>query len=126
MKKTLVLDTNVILHDSSCIYQFEDNDVVLPISVLEELDHFKKGNDVLNFHAREFVRALDSLSGDKLFNGGVRIGPGSGKIMLKLDQKAADMAYKIGISSCTDVSGFGFVGHLNNILETTQKINHEL
>jgi len=86
LKKSFVLDTNVILHDSSCIYHFKENDVVVPISVLEELDQFKKGNETLNFHAREFVRALDALSGDKLFNGGVKIGPDSGKIMLKLEQ----------------------------------------
>jgi PhoH-like ATPase len=86
LKKCFVLDTNVILHDSSCIYHFKENDVVVPISVLEELDQFKKGNETINFHAREFVRSLDSLSGDKLFNGGVKIGPDSGKIMLKLDQ----------------------------------------
>lgn len=42
------------------------------------------------------------------------------EIMLQLDQKAADIAYNIGISSCTDVSGFGFIGHLHNILEATQ------
>jgi len=86
LKKCFVLDTNVILHDSSCIYHFKENDVVVPISVLEELDQFKKGNETINFHAREFVRALDSLSGDNLFNGGVKIGPDSGKIMLKLEQ----------------------------------------
>lgn len=86
IKKCFVLDTNVILHDSSCIYHFKENDVVVPISVLEELDQFKKGNETINFHAREFVRALDSLSGDKLFDGGVKIGPGSGKIMLKLER----------------------------------------
>ena len=85
-KKCFVLDTNVILHDSSCIYHFKNNDVVVPISVLEELDQFKKGNETINFHAREFVRALDSLSGDMLFNGGVRIGPDAGRIMLKLEQ----------------------------------------
>lgn len=69
-KKFFVLDTNVILHDSSCMYHFEENDVVVPIAVLEELDQFKKGNETLNHHAREFVRALDDLSGDKLLNGG--------------------------------------------------------
>jgi len=42
-KKIFVLDTNVILHDSSCIYQFQEHDIVIPITVLEELDHFKKG-----------------------------------------------------------------------------------
>jgi len=86
-KKLFVLDTNVILHDSACIYQFADNDIVLPITVLEELDQFKKGNDAVNFHAREFVRAIDSMSGDKLFAGGVRIGPKLGKISIKLEQK---------------------------------------
>lgn len=85
-KKTFVLDTNVILHDSSCIYQFQENDILIPITVIEELDHFKKGSSSLNFHAREFVRALDALSGDELFDGGVRIGPGLGKIRLRLEQ----------------------------------------
>ncbi|MEN7973485.1 MAG: PhoH family protein [Verrucomicrobiota bacterium] len=85
-KKTFILDTNVILHDSSCIHQFSEHDIVIPITVLEELDNFKKGNESVNFHAREFARTLDSLSGDKLFNGGVPIGPGRGKISIKLDR----------------------------------------
>ena len=83
--KYFVLDTNVILHDSSCIHQFAENNLVIPITVLEELDNFKKGNDILNFHAREFARALDALSGDRLFNGGVTIGPGLGKISIPLE-----------------------------------------
>ena len=86
-KKIFVLDTNVILHDSRCIHQFGEHDIVVPITVLEELDNFKKGNDSLNFHAREFARTLDSLSGDKLFNGGVPIGPGLGKISIKLERE---------------------------------------
>ncbi len=85
-KRSYVLDTNVILHDSSSIHHFEENDIVLPICVLEELDQFKKGSETLNFHAREFLRTLDSLSGDNLFNGGVRIGPDSGRISVKLEQ----------------------------------------
>jgi len=93
-KKIFVLDTNVILHDSSCIHQFEEHDVVVPIPVLEELDHFKKGNESVNFHAREFVRSMDSLSGDKLFNGGVRIGKKLGKISIKLEREMhEDLAY---------------------------------
>lgn len=86
MKKTFVLDTNVILHDNSCIYQFQDNDIVIPITVLEELDKFKKGSNSLNFHAREFLRTLDELSQGKIFNGGVSIGSGHGKIKVKLEQ----------------------------------------
>ncbi len=85
-RKIFVLDTNVILHDSSCIHQFQEHDVVIPITVLEELDQFKKGNGSLNFHAREFLRTLDALSGDKLFNGGVTIGQNRGKIFIKLEQ----------------------------------------
>ena len=51
-KKIFVLDTSVILYNHSAIYSFEDNDVAIPITVLEELDHFKKGNDTKNFEAR--------------------------------------------------------------------------
>lgn len=85
--KTFILDTNVILHDSSCINHFDEHDIVVPITVLEELDHFKKGNQTLNFHAREFVRALDCLCANKLFNGGVPIGSGRGRISIKLEQE---------------------------------------
>ena len=85
-KKIFVLDTNVILHDSTCFYQFKEHDVVVPITVLEELDQFKKGSGTLNYHAREFVRSLDSLSGDLFAKGGVNIGPNRGKIMIKLEQ----------------------------------------
>nr|WP_321465757.1 PhoH family protein [uncultured Desulfobulbus sp.] len=84
--KTFILDTNVILHDSACINNFQEHDIVIPITVLEELDQFKKGNQSLNFHAREFVRSLDSLSAGKLLNGGVRIGPDKGKVSIKLEQ----------------------------------------
>ncbi|MFP4667293.1 MAG: PhoH family protein [Desulfosalsimonas sp.] len=84
-RKSYVLDTNVILHDSSCIRHFEEHDIVIPISVLEELDHFKKGNEVLNFHARDFLRTLDSLSGDRLFDSGVRVAPDAGRILVKLE-----------------------------------------
>ena len=80
--KIFVLDTNVILHDHSCIYQFQDNDIVLPITVLEELDKFKKGNEQINFQAREFVRNLDKIVGDKLFNGGIKLGTDLGKLII--------------------------------------------
>ncbi len=86
-KKIFVLDTNVVLHDSSCLYHFEEHDVVIPITVLEELDQFKKGNQSINFHAREFVRTLDALSGDKLFKRGVPIAPNLGRVVIKLEQE---------------------------------------
>lgn len=86
-KKVFILDTNVILHDSSCLYNFQEHDIIIPITVLEELDNFKKGQQIINFHARQFVRSLDDLSSDKLFNGGMQIGPDSGKIAIRLERK---------------------------------------
>ncbi len=84
--KLFLLDTNVILHDSSCLYQFQEHDIAIPITVLEELDQFKKGSQTINYHAREFVRTLDGLCANRLFNGGVPIGEGRGRVSLKLDK----------------------------------------
>jgi len=61
-KKIFVLDTSVILYNHNAINSFDDNDVVIPITVLEELDNFKKGNETKNFEAREFIRIMDRLS----------------------------------------------------------------
>ena len=66
-KKNFVLDTNVILHDYNCLKNFQENDIYLPLVVLEELDKFKKGNEQINFNAREFVRELDVLTSDEDF-----------------------------------------------------------
>lgn len=82
--KVFVLDTNVILHDATSILQFEENDIVIPMAVIEEIDHFKKGNQVINLHAREFARTLDSLTGDALFNGGVSLGKKKGKVSIAI------------------------------------------
>ena len=79
-KKTFVLDTNVILHDYRSIYNFEDNDIVIPITVLEELDKFKRGNDQINYHAREFARELDQISGEDFFVKGASLGKGKGNL----------------------------------------------
>ncbi|MDR1416983.1 MAG: PhoH family protein [Prevotellaceae bacterium] len=78
--KTFVLDTNVILHDYRCIYNFQDNNLVIPIVVLEELDKFKKGNEQINYNAREFVRILDSIAGNHVFGDGVALGKNLGKL----------------------------------------------
>jgi PhoH-like ATPase len=86
-KKFFVLDTNVILHDSSCLQQFKENDVVLPICVLEELDKFKKGNETLNFHARHFLKEIDKLSTKGVFDGGMPIGKNRGLLHIKLDRQ---------------------------------------
>ena len=80
--KIFVLDTNVILHDSTCIHNFEDNDIVIPISVLEELDQFKRGNEQIHFNAREFLRQLDELSIGSLHN---ENNNGNGKIRIVIN-----------------------------------------
>ena len=63
-KKIYVLDTSVIIHDHNSFLNFEDNDIAIPITVLEELDNFKRGNDTKNFEAREFTRIVDKLSAE--------------------------------------------------------------
>lgn len=65
MKKIFVLDTSVILFNHNSLLSFAEHDVVIPITVLEELDNFKKGNETKNFEAREFIRLLDKISIDK-------------------------------------------------------------
>ncbi len=90
VRKTFVLDTNVILHDSTCIYHFDEHDIVIPITVIEELDRFKKGKDILNCNAREFLRALDTLTGDHIFNGGVPVSEGQGRISVFLESQFHD------------------------------------
>ena len=61
MKKMFVLDTNVLLHSSASIQCFKDNDVVIPMTVIEELDKFKKNSDELGRNARRVIRLLDRL-----------------------------------------------------------------
>ncbi len=82
-KKNFILDTNVILHDYKCLDNFEENDIYIPFIVLEELDKFKKGNEQINFNAREFVRQLDDITDNGLFEEGADLGIGRGKLYIK-------------------------------------------
>ena len=75
-KKIYVLDTSVIIHDHNSLMSFEDNDMAIPITVLEELDNFKKGHDTKNFEAREFTRIVDKLSHDYTLNNWIPLGSG--------------------------------------------------
>ena len=83
-KKNFVLDTNVLLHDYKSIFNFQENDVFIPIVVLEELDKFKKGNEEINFNAREFTRQLDKYSNNDFFEKGVQLTPESGRLSVVL------------------------------------------
>lgn len=89
-RKLFIIDTNVLLHDYLCIYNFEENDVIIPIVVLEELDKFKKGNDLINFHAREFTRELDKLSGDLLLTANIPLGEGRGNLHIETGKEFSE------------------------------------
>jgi PhoH-like ATPase len=89
-KKLFIIDTNVLLHDYKCIYNFEENDVIIPIVVLEELDKFKRGNDLINFHAREFTRELDKLSGDMLLTANIPLGENLGNMHIETGKDFSD------------------------------------
>src|SRR5436309_7449263 len=79
-KKIFVLDTSVILYDWNALQSFQEHDVAIPITVLEELDTFKKGNSVLNLQAREFIRQLDKLSDHNMLQEWIPLdGPARGR-----------------------------------------------
>ena len=89
LKKIFVLDTSVILHDHNSLNCFEENDVAIPITVLEELDNFKRGNDTKNFEAREFIRILDRLSNDFTLQDWIPInGPKKGKFKIIMENES--------------------------------------
>ncbi len=89
--KIFVLDTNIILHDYRAIRKFQDNDIVIPMAVLEELDKFKKGSDALSFNARSFMRELDRLTGNRMFGReGVPLGKHLGNIKVELNHPFPD------------------------------------
>ena len=95
-KKIFVLDTSVILYDHNAIKSFKEHDVVIPITVLEELDNFKKGNDTKNFAAREFIRYIDKISGNSTLQDWVNInGKGHGLFKIEMNQRASIDSEKV-------------------------------
>ncbi len=81
-KKLFVLDTSVLLFDHNAINNFEEHDIVIPITVLEELDNFKVGTETKNFEARMIVRLLDELSDKDGLNTWQKIGQNRGRIKI--------------------------------------------
>ena len=77
--KIFVLDTNVLLHDFRALHSFENRNVVIPITVLEEIDKFKRGSETINYNARGFIRELDNLAtkDQSIFESGIDFGNGS-------------------------------------------------
>lgn len=82
-KKTYVLDTNVYLTDHTSIVSFGNNDILVPLKVLDEIDKHKKRQDLVGTQARSTIRALDNLRDKGNLAKGVRIGKGKGIITVK-------------------------------------------
>lgn len=89
-KKIFVLDTSVIIYEHESILNFDEHDIGIPITVLEELDNFKKGNDNKNFEAREFIRLIDKLARDQMLHQWNPInGKGKGNFKVLMDTNSA-------------------------------------
>jgi PhoH-like ATPase len=102
-KKVFVLDTSVIIYEHNSILNFDEHDVGIPITVLEELDNFKKGNDTKNFEAREFIRLMDKLAkGQMLHQWNPINGKGKGFFKVLMDTHSAVDANKIFNESKAD------------------------
>jgi PhoH-like ATPase len=85
-KKIFVLDTSVIIYEHNSILNFDEHDIGIPITVLEELDNFKKGNDTKNFEAREFIRLIDKLAKNQMLHHWNPInGKGKGNFRVVMD-----------------------------------------
>ena len=98
-RKIFVLDTSVILFDHNAIHCFDEHDVVLPISVLEELDEFKKGHDSKNYEAREFIRTLDKITEGKDFTNWIPLNgveTGSIKVIMDTSRTGVDAERVLG------------------------------
>ena len=86
-EKIFVLDTSVLLHDHQAITNFKNNNVTIPITVLEELDKFKVGNDTKNFCAREVIRFIDKLSIKGSLQEWISLGKLLGKFKIVMDSQ---------------------------------------
>ncbi len=85
--KNYILDTNVLLHDPNSLLNFEDNNVLLPIEVIEEIDRFKRESTELGQNARTVSRMLDGFRGEGSLSAGVKL-PNGGKLRIAVPKKA--------------------------------------
>ena len=114
MKKIFVLDTNVLLHDPRAIFSFEDNDVVVPIVVIEELDKFKKGIDEIGRNARQVSRILDEYRQKGKLSQGVKL-EGGGCLRVELNHQSPERLPSELIATKAD----------NRILATALNLKHD-
>jgi PhoH-like ATPase len=98
VRKTFVLDTNVLLHNPNAIFKFEEHEVVIPLTVIEELDQFKKNNDETGRNARAVIRALDGLRQKGALFEGVRWNEQGGSIRIVRCDTSLPFALDLGIA----------------------------
>lgn len=112
-KKIFVLDTNVLIHNPNAMFTFEENTVVIPITVIEEVDNFKKGVDEKGRNARQIGRYLDELRGKGSLRDGVKTEKG-GIIKVVLSRKVSDIAKDVLITDTNDNLIIGTALYLHN------------
>lgn len=99
-KKNYVIDTSVFLTDAQCINKFENNDIFIPLKVLEEIDKHKKRQDSVGFNARQIIKILDCLREKGSLHKGIRIDKGKGVVkaiganMIDCEALPSDLAAK--------------------------------
>src|SRR3954470_8340834 len=79
--KNYILDTNVLLHDPNSLLSFQENSVLIPIEVIEEIDRFKRESTELGQNARAVSRMLDSFRGEGRLSEGVKL-PNGGRLRI--------------------------------------------
>jgi len=114
MKKIFVIDTNVLLHDPKAIFSFQDNDIVIPIVVIEELDKFKKGIDEIGRNARQVSRILDDFRQKGKLSQGVQL-DGGGNLRVELNHQSPECLPSELIAAKAD----------NRILATALNLKHD-
>lgn len=101
MSKIYVLDTNVLLQDPYAVYSFEENDIVIPAAVLEEIDSKKRNLNEIGYHAREVSRIMDSLRGRGKLHEGVELETG-GRIRVELNHRSFECLKKTFLELTND------------------------
>ena len=114
MKKIFVLDTNVLLHDPNAIFAFEDNEVVIPAVVLEEIDSKKRNVDEIGRNARYVSRMLDSLRQKGRLHDGIRLDNG-GTVKVELNHRSFQKMQDTFVETTND----------NRILAVALNYRHE-
>lgn len=114
--KYFVIDTNVLLHNPESISSFGDNFVVLPMTVIEELDNFKRGNDELGRSARHVIRQLDLLRAKGTLKNGVPLANG-GVLMITVEDRKL-----LGSTLDMSIPDNRILGVAQNLLNQNEKV----